>query len=179
MPGAEARRVEFPKAKAITNYNRPEDNAKIRKPERKYWKQEVRYPTVEAPGTIIIETQKKFLYYVLGNGKALRYGVGVGRDGFRWSGTERISRKAEWPDWRPPEEMREREPELPEYMKGGYGNPLGARALYLGGTEFRIHGTHQPWSIGREVSSGCIRMTNDDVTDLYKMAKVGTKVIVK
>lgn len=144
----------------------------------KYKRKEVEYASGEKPGTIIIETRRRYLYLVLANGKALRYGIGVGRSGFTWKGAERISRKAEWPDWRPPAEMREREPDLPEFMEGGPKNPLGARALYLGGTEYRIHGTAQPWTIGQAVSSGCIRLTNDDVIDLYGRARVGAKVIV-
>jgi lipoprotein-anchoring transpeptidase ErfK/SrfK len=145
----------------------------------KFHKQEVAYTTTEPPGTIIISTRKRFLYYVLGNGKALRYGIGVGRYGFTWQGQEKVTRKAEWPDWHPPKEMRERDPTVPEFMKGGPGNPLGARALYLGNTEYRIHGTAQPWTIGTSVSSGCIRLTNEDVSDLYERVKVGAKVIVQ
>lgn len=144
----------------------------------KYKRKEVDYASAEKPGTIVIETRKRYLYLVLANGKALRYGIGVGRSGFTWKGSEKISRKAEWPDWRPPAEMRERQPELPEFMEGGPNNPLGARALYLGATEYRIHGTAQPWTIGQAVSSGCIRLTNEDVTDLYGRARVGAKVIV-
>ncbi|MFO1090587.1 MAG: L,D-transpeptidase [Hyphomicrobiales bacterium] len=145
----------------------------------KFAKQEVSYPTTEAPGTIIISTHKRFLYLVLGNGKALRYGIGVGRYGFTWQGVEKVSRKAEWPDWHPPKEMQLRDPTVPDFMKGGPGNPLGARAMYLGNTEYRIHGTAQPWTIGTSVSSGCIRLTNDDVTDLYNRVKIGAKVIVQ
>ena len=144
----------------------------------KYKRKEVSYASVEKPGTIIIETRKRFLYLVIDGDRALRYGIGVGRSGFTWKGAEKISRKAEWPDWRPPAEMRERQPELPEFMEGGPNNPLGARALYLGATEYRIHGTAQPWTIGQAVSSGCIRLTNDDVIDLYGRARVGAKVIV-
>ena len=116
---------------------------------------------------------------MLGNGRAIRYGIGVGRSGFKWSGQEKISRKAEWPAWRPPAEMRAREPDLPEYMPGGEDNPLGARALYLGNTLYRIHGTAQPWTIGTSVSSGCIRLTNENVIDLYNRTKVGAKVVVE
>jgi lipoprotein-anchoring transpeptidase ErfK/SrfK len=144
----------------------------------RFKRKEVDYSSKEQPGTIVIETRKRFLYLVLANGKALRYGIGVGRSGFTWKGTEHISRKAEWPDWHPPAEMLDRQPGLPEFMEGGRDNPLGARALYLGATEYRIHGTAQPWTIGRAVSSGCIRLTNDDVIDLYGRAKVGAKVIV-
>jgi lipoprotein-anchoring transpeptidase ErfK/SrfK len=138
----------------------------------------VDYYTKEPAGTIVIDTPNTYLYLVLGNGKALRYGIGVGRDGFTWSGTERISRLAEWPDWNPPEQMIERQPYLPRFMAGGEGNPLGARALYLGDTLYRIHGTNQPSTIGSFVSSGCIRLTNEDIMDLYKRVKVGTRVVV-
>lgn len=147
--------------------------------DEKFLPKEVRYTSDEKPGTIIIHTRKKYLYLILGNDKAKRYGVGVGRWGFKWSGTERITRKAEWPDWIPPEEMRQREPDLPARMPGGPNNPLGARALYLGNTLYRIHGTSQPWTIGTAVSSGCIRLRNEDVEDLYARVKVGSKVIVK
>src|SRR6266699_2691313 len=138
----------------------------------------VDYYTKQPAGTIVIDTPNTYLYLVLGNGKALRYGIGVGREGFTWSGTERISRLAEWPDWNPPEQMIERQPYLPRFMAGGEGNPLGARALYLGDTLYRIHGTNQPSTIGTFVSSGCIRFTNEDIMDLYKRVKVGTRVVV-
>jgi len=138
----------------------------------------VDYYTKESAGTIVIDTLNTYLYLVLGNGKALRYGIGVGREGFTWSGAERISRLAEWPDWNPPEQMIERQPYLPRFMAGGEGNPLGARALYLGDTLYRIHGTNQPSTIGTFVSSGCIRLTNEDIMDLYKRVKVGTRVVV-
>ena len=138
----------------------------------------VDYYTKEPAGTIIVDTPNTYLYLVLGQGKALRYGIGVGREGFTWSGAERISRKAEWPDWNPPEQMIERQPYLPRFMAGGDGNPLGARALYLGDTIYRIHGTNQPSTIGTFVSSGCIRLTNEDVTDLHSRVKVGTRVVV-
>ena len=141
-------------------------------------RQVVSYATREAPGTIIIDTPHTYLYYVLGNGQAMRYGIGVGRDGFTWSGTQAVTKKAEWPDWTPPPEMIARQPYLPRHMAGGPGNPLGARAMYLGGTEYRIHGTNAPETIGTHVSSGCIRLTNEDVTDLYSRVNVGTKVIV-
>jgi lipoprotein-anchoring transpeptidase ErfK/SrfK len=141
-------------------------------------RQVVDYRTGEAPGTVIIDTPNTYLYLMLGNGKALRYGIGVGRDGFTWSGTQTISKKSEWPDWTPPPEMIARQPYLPRYMAGGPGNPLGARAMYLGNTIYRIHGTNDPSTIGRQVSSGCIRLTNEDVTDLYSRVNVGTKVIV-
>jgi lipoprotein-anchoring transpeptidase ErfK/SrfK len=141
-------------------------------------RQIVAYTGTEAPGTIIIDTPHTFLYYVVGNGKALRYGIGVGRKGFTWSGVKAIARKAEWPDWYPPPEMIARQPYLPRMVAGGPGNPLGARAMYIGGTEYRIHGTNDPSTIGKFVSSGCIRMTNDNVTDLYKRVQVGAKVVV-
>jgi lipoprotein-anchoring transpeptidase ErfK/SrfK len=142
-------------------------------------RQVVDYLTKEPAGSIIIDTPSTYLYYVLGNGKAVRYGIGVGREGFTWSGTERITRVAEWPDWHPPAEMIERQPYLPRFMAGGPGNPLGARALYLGKTVYRIHGTNQPSTIGKFVSSGCIRMLNEDVEDLYGRVKVGTRVVVR
>ena len=141
-------------------------------------RQVVHYATREAPGTIIIDTPNTYLYYVLGGGQAIRYGIGVGRDGFTWSGVQTISRKAEWPDWTPPPEMIARQPYLPRHMAGGPGNPLGARAMYLGSTVYRIHGTNAPGTIGTHVSSGCLRLTNEDVTDLYSRVHVGTKVIV-
>jgi lipoprotein-anchoring transpeptidase ErfK/SrfK len=141
-------------------------------------RQLVDYATSEPAGTIIIDTPHTFLYLVLGRGKALRYGVGVGREGFTWSGTERISHRSEWPDWHPPKEMIERQPYLPRFMAGGEGNPLGARALYLGNTVYRIHGTNQPSTIGHFVSSGCIRLTNGDIEDLYGRVNVGTRVVV-
>ena len=138
----------------------------------------VDYPTNEAPGTIIVDTASTYLYYVLPGGKAVRYGIGVGREGFTWSGTQTISRKAEWPDWTPPAEMIARQPYLPRFMAGGVTNPLGARAMYLSGTFYRIHGTNAPSTIGSRATSGCIRMTNDDVIDLYNRVQVGTKVVV-
>jgi lipoprotein-anchoring transpeptidase ErfK/SrfK len=141
-------------------------------------RQVVNYATREAPGTIIIDTPNTYLYYVIGGGQAIRYGIGVGRDGFTWSGTQSVTKKAEWPDWTPPPEMIARQPYLPRYRAGGPGNPLGARAMYLGGTVYRIHGTNAPETIGTHVSSGCIRLTNADVSDLYARVSVGTKVIV-
>ena len=132
-----------------------------------------------APGTIVISTEERRLYYVLGNGQAIRYGVGVGRPGFEWAGTKTVTMKREWPDWRPPSTLLRRRPDLPRYMKGGPDNPLGARAMYLGSSLYRIHGSNEPETIGQAVSSGCIRMTNDDVTDLYSRVKVGTRVIVR
>jgi lipoprotein-anchoring transpeptidase ErfK/SrfK len=138
----------------------------------------VDYATKEPAGTIIIDTPNTYLYLVLGNSKALRYGVGVGREGFTWSGVQQVTRIAEWPDWNPPEEMIVRQPYLPRFMAGGETNPLGARALYLGKTVYRIHGTNQPSTIGTFVSSGCIRLTNEDVMDLYSRVKIGTRVVV-
>ena len=146
-------------------------------PER-FKRQVVAYNGSEAPGTIIVDTPNTYLYLVLGNGRAMRYGIGVGREGFTWSGVQQISKKTEWPDWHPPADMLARQPYLPRFMAGGPGNPLGARAMYLGGTIYRIHGTNMPHTIGQRVSSGCIRMTNEDVTDLYPRVNVGTKVIV-
>src|ERR1700688_1121318 len=134
--------------------------------------------TREAPGTVIIDTGNTVLYYVLGPGRAIRYGVGVGREGFTWSGVQSISHKAEWPDWHPPAEMIARQPYLPRFMAGGPGNPLGARAMYLGSSQYRIHGTNDPSTIGKFVSSGCIRLTNEDVADLFSRVDVGTKVVV-
>jgi lipoprotein-anchoring transpeptidase ErfK/SrfK len=141
-------------------------------------KEVVEYTTSHKPGTIVIETDERRLYLVLEDGKAMKYGVGVGRDGFTWSGTHRITRKAEWPGWTPPAQMRKRVPDLPAYMEGGPNNPLGARALYIGSTLYRVHGTSEPWSIGQAVSSGCIRLTNDDITDLYERVQVGALIVV-
>jgi len=142
-------------------------------------RQTVYYPTNYAPGTIVINTAERRLYLVLPNGQALRYGIGVGRDGFRWSGIHRISAKKVWPGWTPPSQMLARRPDLPRHMGGGIDNPLGARALYLGSTLYRIHGSNEPETIGQAVSSGCFRMTNDDVVDLYNRVSVGTTVVVK
>jgi lipoprotein-anchoring transpeptidase ErfK/SrfK len=138
----------------------------------------VEYRTKEPAGTIVIDTPHTYLYLVMPGGKAMRYGIGVGREGFTWAGTERVSRMAQWPDWYPPPEMIERQPYLPRWMAGGEGNPLGARALYLGKTLYRIHGTNQPSTIGTFVSSGCIRLTNEDVSDLFNRVQVGTRVVV-
>ncbi|MCK1721467.1 L,D-transpeptidase [Bradyrhizobium sp. 141] len=141
-------------------------------------KQIVGFDRSEPAGTLVIDTNNTYLYYVLGNGRAIRYGVGVGREGFTWSGVQSVSRKAEWPDWHPPAEMIARQPYLPRFVAGGPGNPLGARAMYLGSSEFRIHGTNDPSTIGKFVSSGCIRMTNEDVIDLFGRVNVGAKVVV-
>ncbi|HXW26828.1 MAG TPA: L,D-transpeptidase [Xanthobacteraceae bacterium] len=139
----------------------------------------VSYPGNHKPGTIVISTAERRLYYVLGDGQAIRYGIGVGRDGFTWSGVKTVSRKREWPDWTPPSDMLRRRPDLPRHMKGGIDNPLGARAMYLGSTLYRIHGSNEPETIGQAVSSGCFRLTNEDVIDLYNRVKVGTKVIIQ
>jgi lipoprotein-anchoring transpeptidase ErfK/SrfK len=147
-------------------------------PEPQFQRQEVDYSGSEAPGTLVVDTPDKFLFLVEPHGKALRYGIGVGRPGFTWSGVKWISRKAEWPDWTPPAEMVLRRPDLPRHMAGGPENPLGARALYLGSSLYRIHGTNEPSTIGHNVSSGCIRMMNEDVIDLYNRVPVGAKVIV-
>jgi lipoprotein-anchoring transpeptidase ErfK/SrfK len=141
-------------------------------------RQVVAYGGRHAPGSIVISTRERRLYYVLGNGQAIRYGVGVGRPGFTWAGTRSVTMKREWPDWRPPAQMLRRRPDLPRYMRGGINNPLGARAMYLGGSLYRIHGSNEPHTIGQAVSSGCIRMTNDDVVDLYQRVRVGTRVTV-
>jgi len=141
-------------------------------------RQIVRYGGPYAPGTIVISTRERRLYLVLGNGQAIRYGIGVGRPGFAWAGTRTVTMKRQWPDWRPPAQMLRRRPDLPRYMRGGLDNPLGARAMYLGGSLYRIHGSNEPHTIGQAVSSGCIRMTNDDVIDLYDRVTVGTRVVV-
>ena len=151
----------------------------LRQATEAYARQMVPFRTNEAPGTIIVDTAERYLYLVQPNDLAIRYGIGVGRLGFQWSGVERVSRKEEWPDWTPPPEMVGRQPYLPRFMAGGPGNPLGARALYLGHTEFRIHGTNQPETIGHAVSSGCIRLDDADVIDLYNRVQVGAKVVVR
>jgi lipoprotein-anchoring transpeptidase ErfK/SrfK len=142
-------------------------------------RQAVFFRTSEAPGTIVVHTQERFLYLVQGNNRAIRYGIGVGREGFQWAGLKRIDRKAEWPDWTPPPEMIQRQPYLPRFMAGGPGNPMGARALYISGTVYRIHGTNQPTTIGTAVSSGCFRLTNPELIDLYDRVPIGTKVVVR
>jgi lipoprotein-anchoring transpeptidase ErfK/SrfK len=142
-------------------------------------RQLVFFRTTEAPGTIIVHTSERFLYVVQPNSRALRYSIGVGREGFQWAGLVKITRKAEWPDWTPPPEMIQRQPYLPRFMAGGPGNPMGARALYLGATVYRIHGTNQPQTIGQAVSSGCFRLVNNDLIDLYDRTPVGTKVVIK
>jgi lipoprotein-anchoring transpeptidase ErfK/SrfK len=142
-------------------------------------RQVVFFRTTEAPGTIVVHTADRYLYLVQPNNRAIRYGIGVGRDGFQWAGMHKIARKQEWPDWRPPPEMIQRQPYLPRFMAGGPGNPMGARALYIGTTVYRIHGTNQPQTIGHAVSSGCFRLVNNDVIDLYDRVPVGTKIVVK
>ena len=161
----------------VMAYAPVEDEATAEAPAR-FRRQVVSYATNEAPGTVIVDTPNTYLYLVLGNGKAIRYGIGVGREGFTWAGVKNVEKKAEWPDWTPPAEMLVRQPYLPRFMAGGPGNPLGARAMYLGGTVYRIHGTNAPHTIGQRVSSGCIRLTNEDVTDLYERVQVGAKVVV-
>jgi lipoprotein-anchoring transpeptidase ErfK/SrfK len=151
----------------------------VRITEGPFARQMVFFRSSEAPGTVVVHTSERFLYIVAGNNRALRYGLGVGREGFQWSGLVRISRKAEWPDWTPPPEMIARQPYLPRFMAGGPGNPMGARALYLGSTIYRIHGTNQPETIGHAVSSGCFRLANGDVIDLFERVPVGTKVIIR
>lgn len=162
---------------ALPVEEQPETGPRKELPER-LRRQEVNYPTKEPAGTIIVDTPNTQLYFVLGGGRAVRYGVRVGRDGFTWTGVQKVTRKAEWPDWHPPTEMIERQPYLPRFMAGGDGNPMGARAMYLGSTVYRIHGTNQPSTIGQFVSSGCIGMLNEDVTDLFDRVKVGTRVVV-
>ena len=154
----------------------PDENEQV---SAAFQRQAVFFRTSESAGTIIVHTSERFMYLVQGNNRALRYGIGVGRDGFQWAGLLKISRKSEWPDWTPPPEMIERQPYLPRFMAGGPGNPMGARALYLGATVYRIHGTNRPDTIGTAVSSGCFRLVNADVTDLYERVPVGTKVIVR
>ena len=161
------------------NYWGPADASPDRPMASPIPRETVSYSTSYAPGTIVVSTSERRLYFVLPGGQALRYGVGVGRPGFTWSGVTHIANKREWPDWTPPEQMLRRRPDLPRHMAGGIDNPLGARAMYLAGTLYRIHGSNEPDTIGQAVSSGCIRMTNDDVTDLYSRARVGAKVIVQ
>ena len=177
---APVQRVRRPQVRREA-YARPVPSFRRRLPRTvhpKYQRQEVDYSTKQKRGTIVVDTPNRFLYYVLGNGRAMRYGIGVGRPGFEWSGVKRVTRKSEWPDWRPPAEMRKRRPDLPKFMPGGPSNPLGSRALYLGSSLYRIHGTNEPRTIGTNVSSGCIRLLNKDVMDLYRRARVGSKVIV-
>lgn len=174
--GNGARSAPPPRSRTYANVN-PTDYAP-RAMDPRYLKQVVDYDGAEKPGTIIIDTPRRFLFLVEGDGKATRYGIGVGRPGFTWAGVKHISQKREWPDWRPPDEMLRRRPDLPSFMAGGPNNPLGARAMYLGSSLYRIHGSNEPWTIGQAVSSGCIRMRNEDVIDLYQRVTVGTKVVV-
>jgi lipoprotein-anchoring transpeptidase ErfK/SrfK len=181
VPPAGAPQAGAPQGSATVASLPPEDQPETGTPQElpaNLKKQLVDYRTKEPAGTIVIDTPHTYLYLVLGGGKALRYGIGVGREGFTWAGTERISRMKEWPDWFPPAEMIERQPYLPRMMAGGPGNPLGARALYLGNTLYRIHGTNQPSTIGQTVSSGCIRLLNEDIEDLFSRVQVGTRVVV-
>jgi lipoprotein-anchoring transpeptidase ErfK/SrfK len=163
--------------RAHTNGQDVDDPAQ-RQVDPRFLRQEVSYDGREAPGTVVINTRERMLYLVQGNGRAIRYGIGVGRPGFTWAGSHSITNMREWPDWRPPAEMIRRQPHLPRYMRGGPDNPLGARAMYLGSTLYRIHGSNEPWTIGTQVSSGCIRMRNEDVIDLYTRVRVGTRVVV-
>jgi lipoprotein-anchoring transpeptidase ErfK/SrfK len=165
----------FPRGEVASNPAASDEDSAL--PDR-FRRTIVSLDTREAPGTVIIDTGNTYLYYVLGNGRAIRYGVGVGREGFTWAGVQTVSHKAEWPDWYPPADMIRRQPYLPRFMAGGPGNPLGARAIYLGSSEYRIHGTNDPTTIGRFVSSGCIRLTNEDVSDLFNRVSVGTRVVV-
>jgi lipoprotein-anchoring transpeptidase ErfK/SrfK len=180
QPSYEARRPLFPQAEPQQGI--PQQEAASDPTQRpfdpKYEKQLVDYHGKESPGTIVIDTPNKFLFLVQDNGKALRYGIGVGKPGFTWSGVKQISAKKEWPDWTPPPEMLVRRPDLPRHMEGGPQNPLGARAMYLGSSLYRIHGSNEPWTIGTNVSSGCIRMRNEDVIDLYGRVNLGARVVV-
>jgi lipoprotein-anchoring transpeptidase ErfK/SrfK len=159
-------------------YNQASANASFRPQQGAIQRQVVSYPGRHAPGTIVVSTAERRLYLVQGDGTAIRYGVGVGRPGFTWGGAMSVTRKAEWPDWTPPPQMLKRRPDLPRHMKGGPDNPLGARALYLGSSLYRIHGSNEPETIGQAVSSGCFRMTNEDVIDLYSRVRVGARVVV-
>ena len=176
-PNAAPRPVSPSATSALPPEDRPEEGQPKELPAN-LKKQLVNYSTREPAGTIVIDTPNTYLYLVLGNGQAIRYGIGVGREGFTWAGTERISKMSEWPDWHPPSEMIDRQPYLPRFMAGGPGNPLGARALYLGKTLYRVHGTNQPSTIGQTVSSGCIRLLNEDIEDLYSRVQVGSRVVV-
>lgn len=182
IPKTQIKNVETPKVKsthmASLPQNKPKSEAQKANLPYKYHRQLVDYHGSQKAGTILVDTSDHLLYHILPGKKAMRYGIGVARDGFEWSGTHKVTRKAKWPSWTPPPEMRKREPHLPITMEGGLDNPLGARALYLGNTLYRIHGSNQPWSIGKDVSSGCIRMLNEDVIHLYNNVNVGTKVVV-
>ena len=169
-------RGDYAPRRQVASYVPPEPRREINP---MYLRAEVEYGANERPGSVIVDTSNRFLYFVKGAGRAIRYGIGVGRPGFEWSGVKTVSRKAEWPDWTPPAEMLARRPDLPRFMPGGPANPLGARALYLGSSLYRIHGTNEPYTIGQNVSSGCIRMMNEDVTDLYARVNVGARVVVR
>lgn len=168
-------RVAYNQAPQYAPQEEPAEDAQL---DPRLQRQVVDYSTNEAAGTVVIDTPHTYLYFVLGGGKAMRYGIGVGREGFTWAGVKQVAKKAEWPDWYPPSEMIARQPYLPRMTAGGPGNPLGARAMYLGTSEYRIHGTNDPTTIGKTVSSGCIRLTNEDVIDLYNRVQVGAKVVV-
>ena len=181
-PGFAAPYFGPPPGMSVTS-DMPTNRLMLRTPRKvhldpKFMRQVVPFDSAEAPGTLIVNTGEKFLYLILGNGKALRYGIGTAKTGFEWNGVHKITNKREWPDWTPPAEMIARRPDIPHHMDGGINNPLGARALYIGATLYRIHGTIEPWTIVTDVSSGCIRMINDDVIDLYGRVKIGAKVIV-
>jgi lipoprotein-anchoring transpeptidase ErfK/SrfK len=179
QPSYEPRRALLPQGDMQQAEPQQEASDPTQRPfDPKFEKQMVDYSGKESAGTLVVDTPNKFLYLVQGNGKALRYGIGVGKPGFTWSGVKTISAKKEWPDWTPPAEMLQRRPDLPRHMEGGPQNPLGARAMYLGSTLYRIHGSNEPWTIGTNVSSGCIRMRNQDVIDLYGRVNVGAKVVV-
>jgi lipoprotein-anchoring transpeptidase ErfK/SrfK len=179
QPSYDARRPLLPQSDMQQGEPQQEAADPTQRPfDPKFEKQMVDYSGKESAGTLVVDTPNKFLYLVQGNGKALRYGIGVGKPGFTWSGVKTISAKKEWPDWTPPAEMLQRRPDLPRHMEGGPQNPLGARAMYLGSTLYRIHGSNEPWTIGTNVSSGCIRMRNQDVIDLYGRVNVGAKVVV-
>ncbi|QUS56808.1 L,D-transpeptidase [Pseudovibrio brasiliensis] len=179
IPRSQAKAVQSLRGSAKQKKKRTTSNRYSRRIPKQFLPTVVSYNTSHAPGTVVIDTTSRYLYLVQANGKARRYGVGVGRPGFEWAGVHKVTRKREWPDWRPPAEMLKRQPNLPRYMPGGPRNPLGARALYLGSTLYRIHGSNEPWTIGQAVSSGCIRMRNEDVAELYNMVPVGAKVYVR
>src|ERR1700728_3730710 len=176
QPDAQPTPVAPPQQQAYNPANAPDEAHYPIDPQ--FMRQVVAYNGDEKPGTIIVDTPDKFLFLVEDGGKALRYGIGVGRPGFTWAGVKTITAKKEWPDWTPPPEMIARQPGIPHFIAGGIGNPLGARAMYLGSTLYRIHGSNEPWTIGQNVSSGCIRMRNEDVEDLYNRVKIGTKVVI-
>ena len=178
LPGTVIGQVGYPQPTIADRDPGQDSNGKFVLP-YEYQKQAVFYRTTEAPGTIIVNTHDRFLYLVQGDNRAIRYGVGVGRDGFQWGGVHKITRKQEWPDWTPPPEMIQRQPYLPRFMAGGPGNPMGARAMYIGTTVYRVHGTNAPETIGHSVSSGCFRLVNSEIEDLYARVQVGTKIVVQ